>query len=91
MKTKLYLYIILRIVIFISLAMAFSYIPENCREFLGDTIKENPRGGVDEYYNWGTRHYWLHIGGILLALVSIADAVISIIKFITKVYPNLKD
>jgi len=67
-----------------------TYIPENCREFFGDTLRETPTFGMDINYDWGSRHYWFWWGSLILALVSIADAVISIVNMVFKIYPHLK-
>lgn len=95
MKTSLYLYIILRIVVLFSLAMASTFLPDYFRGFFGDTkVVPNHNGYVyggmiDPDWNWGSRHYWFFWMMVLLFLLSLVDAIISIRNVVLRHYPNI--
>ena len=101
MNTKLYLYIAFRILILCIVSMAISFVPEQLRDFFGDTPFE-PRysnylgetitktGALDKHWNWGSRHYMYWWTMFLLFILSLIDSIISIRRLAIKYYPNLK-
>ena len=66
MKTKVFLGIAVRIILLFGAAMLFTFIPEQLREFFGDTphlcetgeCSHNYPSNIDWEWHWGTRHYW---------------------------------
>lgn len=90
MNTRLYLFIAFRIVLLFSIGMAFTFVPEYLRGFLGDVYTpDRSEFGVDVEWTWGTRHYWFFWMMFVLFLLSIVDAIIWIVSKINKYYPNL--
>ncbi len=93
MKTQVYLGIVVRIIILILIGMFSTYLPDNLRDFFGDTpclpdAEGNTYhcGGIDTQYLWGSRHYWYFWGMLILFLVSIINMIWSIINLIEKHY-----
>lgn len=97
MKTKVFFAIAIRIVMLFSVAIAFSFIPENIRGLLGDTPHICPQdkiyhscGTIDPQWDWGGRHHWFYWMGVLLFLLSLANVVIGIINVVRKNYDTSK-
>ena len=92
MKHNVFFGIAIRIIILFSIFLFGSFIPENLREFFGDTINITTKYGTptDEYWHWGTRHYWYAIMVICLFLLSIANLIIYIIHILRKNYDFFK-
>ena len=96
MKNKVYLGIVIRIVLLFATAMAFTFIPDYLRDFFGDTkhiceIKVTDwgdyckdHGDIDQYWNWGARHFWYFIMCILLFTLSLVNVVISVFNLVDK-------
>jgi len=75
MKTKLYLIVALRIVMLISIAILFTYVPD----ILPTSFLENE-----------ARQFWYYAGCTLLFMLNLIDAIIFIIGRVQKYYPHLK-
>lgn len=85
MNTRLYLYIAFRIVIFFSLGIAFTYVPDHLRDFFGDTPFNDGRlGEMDYNWKWGARHYWYFWMMVFLSILTIVDTFMSIVKLANK-------
>jgi len=101
MKTNVYLGIALRIIILFTSASLATYLPEQLREYFGDT-KVVPHkemlyvteylvttdGEIDIYWNWGARHYWYFWMMILLFILSVINVIVSIGNILVKNYPK---
>jgi hypothetical protein len=94
MKHQVYFGIALRIIILFSVAMAMTYVPDQLRGFFGDTPyphgNYNQRDMVDEYWEWGVRHYWYNVMIISLFVLSAVNVVVMIRNLIVKHYDTSK-
>jgi len=90
MKHKVFFGIGIRIIILFTLGMFFTFIPEHLRNFFGDILREEPRGGIDSMYIWGARHYWYFWMMASLCALAFFNLTISIITLINKNYNTSK-
>jgi hypothetical protein len=101
MKHQVYLGIALRIIILFAVAMAATFVPEQLRDFFGDTscegktyewygsTREGCPGssfGIDEDWQWGARHYWYAWLMVFLFVLSVVNVVMSIVALLKKHY-----
>lgn len=94
MKTKAFLGIAWRIVLLFTIAMLFTFIPEQLRDFFGDTpvIKADgwySRSFVEDDWNWGVRHYWYFWMMFFLFILSLISLIVAIANILRKNY-NIK-
>ena len=83
MKQKTFFSIAIRIIIIFTIFMFAIFIPDNLREFFGDTLRETPTTHaprIDEWWNWGTRHYWYCWMCVLLFTLSMVDLIVYVIN-----------
>lgn len=97
MKPKLFFLIAIRIIIFFSIMMALSFVPEHLRDFFGDKLMDKQtlnechgRSCMDDMYEWGARHYMYFWGVVILMILSLIDMVVFIANKVIYHYPNLK-
>jgi len=89
MKNKVFLGITVRIVILFTVAMLATFIPENLRDFFGDTPAlevQDHTPEPDKYYDWGARHYWYWWMCVILFLLSMLNLFISVFNLVQKNY-----
>lgn len=88
MKTKVYLNILLRIVVLFAIGFFGTFIPEQLRDFFGDTRLPAGQycGATDTSWVWGKRHYWYHAMGIVLFIFSLVHFIASAVNIIKKNY-----
>lgn len=78
MKFKLYLKVVFRIILLCAIGMAWTYITPELRTFFGDVPQDCSNYETDSCWKWGPRHYWYHIGSIVIFIISILYNVFSI-------------
>ena len=102
MKLPVYLEICIRIIVMCVIGMLFTFVPDQLREFFGDTYCADgtyTRFGntykgcryeiIDDGYYWGARHYWYWWMMFFLFITSLVSSVIAIINAIKKHYPEV--
>lgn len=85
MKPKMYFGIAIRIVLLFTIAIFATLIPEQLRDFFGDTWNKGDKFN-NPHWEWGIRHYWFNWMGVLLFLLSILNLVIYIVSTVKKNY-----
>ena len=89
MKNEVYFGIALRIVVIFIVAMLWTYIPDQLRDFFGDKLSTERNGfGFDRDYKWGSRHYWYAWTMFLLFILSVISAIMQCAKLIKKHHPD---
>lgn len=97
MKTKVFLGVALRIIIFFTVSTFATFLPEHLREFFGDhfvvaheqLVGKDHSYFVNERWDWGARHYWFCAGMTILFLLTLVNMIIGIVKIIKKEYPQI--
>lgn len=103
MKHKVFFGIAIRIIILFSIGFLGSFIPDNCRELLGDSpcpidietgsfdcddISASPFS-VDPGWNWGTQHYWYYWMMFILFLLSLINVIWQSHNLFKKYHPEI--
>lgn len=101
MKTNVYLGIAIRIIVLFVVGMISTFIPNQLRDFFGDTpfktitvdssiysYSINNDGSIDQNWIWGARHYWYFNMMLLLFLLSLLNVIVSIRNLVLKNYPE---
>ena len=72
MRNRFFIQLSLRVTIIFTIAILHSFIPEMdfMREFFGDTPSADRGFMIDEYWNWGGRHYFYHWLMVVLFILS---------------------
>lgn len=86
MKTKVFLGIAIRIIVLFGIGMMGTFIPENLRDFFGDTPCHEGCYGPDENWIWGARHYWYFWGMFILFILALVNVVVGVVNLINKNY-----
>jgi hypothetical protein len=89
MRTKIFIMIALRIILITAIGMAMTFAPEYLRGFFGDKIaKCESHSLIDDYWEWGARHYWYYWCCFSLVVLSIINSIASIANEINKTDKN---
>lgn len=93
MKLHVYFAIAIRILLLFTVGCLATFIPEQLRDFFGDTPCVNEFGcyGIDAEWKWGVRHYWYFWCMFCLFILSAISAFISIRAVLIRNYPTLKE
>jgi hypothetical protein len=68
--------------------MLWTFVPDQLRDFFGDTMCIDHCYGLDSLWEWGSRHYWYWWMMFLLFILSVFSAIMQIISLIEKHYPD---